>query len=261
MGIIVDSITRNGKFEPFELQVARGLISYHSVVNIFGYQPALTAIAAPTTAPIAVWENAAAYVFPTSASTMTLATTQSADAGLTITINGLDLNYNIISESITFTSGNYTGATTVKSYLRINNMFVSSDVTSPGTLNTGLITLKSGGVTYAQIAIGSGKSQMSIYTVPNNYTFSLNRANVFTSQAYTVAGSSLYRVFSVNNTTGAAFAVLQTPFVGTFAVNRQYPFSYDGKTDLQWQVGTNVTSIAAGVNIEGILVGVDASII
>ena len=261
-GVIVDSITRNGKYEPFELQVARGLITYHSVVNVFGYQSALTAAVAPTTAPIAVWESNAAYVFPTTAQQMVLASGSASDAGLTITINGLDASYNILSESITFTAGNYTGATTVNSYLRINSIITTSDTTSPGTVNVGLITLKNiaGTVTYAQIAIGVGKSQMSIYTVPNNYSFNLNRANVFTSQAYTVAGNSLYRVFSTNNSTGAALAVIQSPFVGNFSVLREYPFYYPPKTDIQWQVGTNVTSIAVGVNIEGVLVAVDGTL-
>lgn len=35
------STTRVGKNEPFELQVARGQISWHTPVNIFGYQPAV----------------------------------------------------------------------------------------------------------------------------------------------------------------------------------------------------------------------------
>jgi len=34
----VTSITRKGQTEPFDLQVARGQIYGHSVLNIYGYQ-------------------------------------------------------------------------------------------------------------------------------------------------------------------------------------------------------------------------------
>jgi len=35
-GVVWDSITKNGKHEPFELQVGRGLITNHQPVEIFG---------------------------------------------------------------------------------------------------------------------------------------------------------------------------------------------------------------------------------
>ena len=37
----IQSITRQARFEPFELQVARGQIYGHSVLNIYGYQTAV----------------------------------------------------------------------------------------------------------------------------------------------------------------------------------------------------------------------------
>ena len=36
---VVRSITQTGTYEPFELQVARGQITGHEVINIFGYNP------------------------------------------------------------------------------------------------------------------------------------------------------------------------------------------------------------------------------
>ena len=35
------SATRQGSYEPFDLQVARGQIDGHSTVNIYGYQTAV----------------------------------------------------------------------------------------------------------------------------------------------------------------------------------------------------------------------------
>ena len=70
---IVSSVTRGGAYEPFELQVSRNQILGHSTANIFAYGTT------PATAGTfrTVWENMATtdYVFPTSATTMTLALT------------------------------------------------------------------------------------------------------------------------------------------------------------------------------------------
>jgi hypothetical protein len=60
------SVTVQGAYEPFDLQVARNQIMGHQVVSIFGYQSSVTTTAIP------IWENAAAYVYPTSATTLTL---------------------------------------------------------------------------------------------------------------------------------------------------------------------------------------------
>ena len=57
----VNSITRQSKTEPFDLQVARGQVYGHSVLNIYGYQ------AAVGTSFVPVWEGNTTYTFPSSA--------------------------------------------------------------------------------------------------------------------------------------------------------------------------------------------------
>ena len=80
------SITQVGTYEPFELQVARGQIPGHEVVNVFGFASAVS------TAFVAVWENNAAYVFPTVASTMRVSSSSASDTGVSVQIFGLDAN-------------------------------------------------------------------------------------------------------------------------------------------------------------------------
>jgi hypothetical protein len=112
------------------------------------------------------------YVFPTSATTMTL-TGGSGDTA-TITIVGLDANYNVLTENLVLNGA--TGVTTVNSYFRINSMFVA---TGSATNPSNTVTLTNGGVTYAQIntatvngVTGSvGTTQMAVYTVPAGTTF------------------------------------------------------------------------------------------
>jgi len=239
------SMTQHGRSEPFELQVARGQIPYHSVVNIFGYQSSVT------TASIPVWENASSYTYPTSALTMTYAST--ASETLTMTVTGLDANYAIVTDTVTFTAGTTGTATNGTAFLRINSMVVTSAGTL-GSSNVGTITAKNSGTTYAQIAIGVGKTQMAIYTVPAGYSFYLNRIDVFASNPYTSSNNLTFINWNQNPTTNVAFTIAQSPFVSVLDIHRQYPLQYPQKTDIQFRCSTSGGTYAVGAFGEGVLV-------
>jgi len=241
------SVTVQGAYEPFDLQVARNQIMGHQVVSIFGYQSAVT------TTSIPVWENAAAYVYPTTASTLTLVSTSASDdTSAKILISGLDANFNPISETLAMNGT--TGVTTVNSYFRINSMIMVSPGTGQNT-NIGTITLKQTTNTLSQINAGVGKSQSTVYTVPAGYSFYLDVAEVNTSNSYTSSTIVTYKVQAINNVTGVKLSVLQQPFVSIYTINRSSdPFIYTEKTDIQWQLSTSTGSIAAGVVITGKLI-------
>jgi hypothetical protein len=251
---IVSSITRGGAYEPFELQVSRNQILGHSPANIFGYGTT------PATAGVfrTVWENMSTtdYVFPTSASTMTLVSTVNTDTA-TITISGLDANYNILTENLVLNGT--TGVTTVNSYFRINNIAVSvGSATNP----TGVITLATGGVTYAQIntqvvnsvTTSIGTSQMGLYTVPNGYTFYGYRYGAYSSFNGNTANYTTYRALT-NSSSGVQRVIVQTPYNTTYEVQRHFPFPYVAGTDLRFQVASSAaTAAVVSINIGGILV-------
>ena len=245
------SVTVQGAYEPFDLQVARNQIMGHQVVSIFGYQSSVTTTAIP------IWENAAAYVYPTSATTLTLVSSSASDDTLaSVLINGLDANFNPISETL-FLNG-VTGVTTVNSYLRVNSMILVSAGTGQ-TTNVGTITLKQSSNTLSQIAIGIGKSQSTIYTVPNGYTFYLDLVEVNTSNSYTGSTIVTYKVQTINNSNGVKIVALQQPFVSIYTISRpSEPFAYAQKTDIQWQLNTNTGTIAAGAIICGKLIKNDS---
>ena len=250
-GIVNQSITRIGRNEPFELQVARSQISLHNVVNIFGYQ------ASVTTATIPVWENASVYTYPTSALTMTYAST--ASETLTMTVTGLDANYAVVTDTVTFTAGTSGTATNGTQFFRINSMIVTSTGTLGGT-NVGTITAKNGGTTYAQIAIGVGKTQMAIYTVPAGFSFHLNRIDVFASNPYKSAYNLMFINWQQNPATKVAFNVAQSPFISILDIHRQYPLIYTEKTDIQFRVNTSAGTYAVGAFGEGVLVANDGTL-
>jgi hypothetical protein len=249
--VINDSVTKRGYHEPFELQVSRNQITGHSVLNIFGYQ------ASVTTASIPVWENASVYTYPTSALTMTYAST--ASETLTMTVTGLDANYTVVTDTVTFTAGTSGTATNGTQFFRINSMVVTSTGTLGGT-NVGTITAKNGGTTYAQIAIGVGKTQMAIYTVPAGFSFHLNRIDVFASNPYTSANNLTFINWQQNPATKVAFNVAQSPFISILDIHRQYPLIYTEKTDIQFRVNTSTGTYAVGAFGEGVLVANDGTI-
>jgi len=244
------SVTMQGAYEPFDLQVARNQIAGHQTVSIFGYQ------ASVGTTPIPIWENASTYTFPTSASTLTLVSTSTSDnTSASVLISGLDANFNPISETL-FLNGT-TGVTTVNSYLRVNSLVMVSPGTSQVT-NVGIITIKQSTNTLAQINAGVGKSQSTVFTVPNGYTFYLDLAEVNTSNSYTGSTIVTYRVQALNNVTGVQLTVLQQPFVSLYSANRASdPFAYTQKTDIQWQLSASTGTIAAGVIVTGKLIKLD----
>jgi hypothetical protein len=142
---------------PYYLAVAQGLVPNNSQVNIFAFSDNVK-----TGTPVTLWEltGTTAYAFPTSAVQMTLVSTSASDdTRATILINGLDSSWNQISETIALNGTS--NVTTVNSYLRINNMIMTSTGTGQ-TTNVGTITAKNGGITYSIISIGVGRSQAAV---------------------------------------------------------------------------------------------------
>ena len=243
----VRSISQVGTYEPFDLQVARGQISGHSVLSIFGYQGSVS------TTSIPVWENATAYTYITSASTLTLVSTSASDnTAASVLISGLDSSFNPISETLALNG--VTGVTTVNSYFRVNSMVLVSPGTSQNT-NVGTITLKQSSNTVSQIAIGVSRSQSTVYTVPAGYSFYLDVVEVNTSNTYAGTTIMTYKVQSINNVTGVKSILLQQPFLSLYLIQRASdPFVYAEKTDIQWQLSTNTGTVAAGMIITGKLI-------
>lgn len=234
------SQTQYGKFEAFDLQVARGQIQGHSTLNIYGYQ---TAVA---TSFIPVWENATAYTYPVAATQMHLAGSVGDTAS--ILIQGLDANYNMISETAVLNGA--TAVTTVKSYLRINSMRVSvGSATNP----SGVVTLKdlTDTTIYAQINAGVGRTQMAIYTVPAGYTFYLSRIDVNTSLNGNNFATYQNRTISSD---GVVQLTQQAPFAINYHTQRVMPRPFLEKTDIQLQCKVNSSTGAISVSQEGYLI-------
>jgi hypothetical protein len=237
--VFYPSRTEDDRSEPFELQVARGLIKGHSLVNVFGYQSEVNSVFVP------VWENATVYTYPLAATTMQIVSSSASDTAVSVRILGLNADYEPITEVITLNGT--TPVSTIGSYFRINNL-----VTVSGNA-VGTMTLSAGGVTYAKINAGVGRSQMSLYSVPAGYSFFLNRVDLFSNLSGGSGNHCLYRV-QTDYPNGVNIDILQTPFTDRYEARRVVPFPYLEKTDIQWQAKAFQQTAEIGVVIEGILI-------
>lgn len=233
------SIGELSRTEELKLQLARGLIGGHTSLNIAGYQPLVGTTFMP------IWENAAAYVYPTDGVKL-LWSSSASDVAVLIRVTGLDANYAQITEDLLLTNGT-TGVQTVKSYFRITNLTVIDGVNPVGTISIG-----NSGKTeeYSKISIGAGTSAMTVYTVPAGYTFYLAKVNVFTIVKNNQEAA--YRAYTINSS-GIVRAVLQTPFDREYVSEKTVPRPYLEKTDCQWQVACSVPA-PVGMQVEGVLI-------
>lgn len=248
MAVTVPSITQNGRLEPFELQVGRGQITGHTLVNVQGYN------ALHGTSFRAVWEKSDTtdYVYP--ASSVTMAFTSSLAETLTLRVEGLDADYVMKTAIVTFdnsTTGTVTSGTA--DFFRINAMQITKGTAADTVVAT------NGGVTYAQINAGTGRSQASILTVPAGYTFFLIRSQAFTTNN----GNQFctYRVYSRSFVNGVSTPtiVLSAPFTQAYSSTRVVPRGYLEKTDVQWQLMQS-NAAPGSIQLEGILIKNDGTL-
>ena len=98
MATTFSSVTRQGAYEPFELQVARGQIQGHSAFCQFGINGAVGQTLET------VWVGGGTYSFPTSATTTTISSSSADDTAAgtgarTVRVEGLDAAYALVSET------------------------------------------------------------------------------------------------------------------------------------------------------------------
>ena len=222
------------------LNIARGLVKGVTGLSISGYNGSVG------TSWVPLWEINGAYTYFSSAQAVRVWSDSASDTNVTVRIDGLDTNYDIITETVVLNNGT-TGVLTTKQFLRINTLSVMGSVNAIGTIRAGSSDKT---ITLAGVVDGNGVSQMTIYTVPRGYTFYLSQVNILTNQNGNQA--SAYRSFT-QTPTGLTRKVLQFPLTTDYNSVKIVPRPYLEKTDIQWQCSSSVTSQVGG-QIEGFLI-------
>lgn len=163
------------------LNISRGLVRGADVIHKFGRNPSVGG------APETIWQTGGVYTYLTSAAPVYVygADVQDGAGGTgarTVTVQGLDANYNQIEETLTVD-----GAVSTKSFLRVFRAFVAT--AGSLTTNKGNVTISTGasgsGTVLATIGIigagqtfGLGQTQLGLYTIPAHCTGYLTNWNI-----------------------------------------------------------------------------------
>jgi hypothetical protein len=251
MGVTAWSITQNGLHEPFELQVARDQISWHKTVLVSGYS------GATSTSYQTIWSQNTLYSYPASATVMTVSSSSASDTAAgtgarTVYINGLDANYNEISETVTLNGTS--GVNTVNSYLRMFHVMVAtagSGGAAVGAIYVGTGTITAGVPANVYGVYGAnGGSTACIWTVPAGYTAHIVSAAIAagctTANAFTSLGLYNRPLGGVFDNTVQGRCANGAPFAIPFF----YPISFPEKTDLEIRAAsTTASSVSAQMQI------------
>jgi hypothetical protein len=239
----VSSITQKARYEPFELQVARGQIAFHESFQVFGYNPDLD------TSEESVWPDGGTVPHPTVASVLKISSSSTDDASAgtgarTVYISGLDGNYAVVSETVTLNG--QTAVNTTNSYLYVNSFYVvtaGSGGANAGNINagTGVVTAGVPAVLYDIIATGYNSRTTAHYCVPAGYTAYINVGNFTAGQA---TGSTAVTGFLKQHGPDGIVRVGAVSTLNNGSV--QYDFSYPYRVPEKNCIGA--TAIGAAVN-------------
>jgi len=250
------SATRQGAYEPFELQVARGQVDGHNALFKFGINGDVG------TSAETVWAQGGVYVYPTSATVMKISSSSADDAAAgtgarTIQIFGLDASYNEISETVTLNG--QTAVNTTNSFLRIFRMYVvtaGSGATAAGTIYAGTGSVTSGvpATIYGMITLTANQTQMAFWTVPAGYTFYLT--GVYYSSANSTANASTNFQF-IERPLGGVFRIqssTRTAGNGDFVFDLHTPIFFPEKTDIEIKAVASAGASNVSAEFEGIYI-------
>jgi hypothetical protein len=151
--------------QDFMLEVAKGNIAGHSVVNKFGHNPVVTN---STTEDI--WDGGGTYSFPATADITHVrqVVDQAAMQSQNIEVQGLDTNWDLTVQTVTLDAANTTTPVALTTALRrVFRMKVMANVVADQDIELRNV---GGGTTYAIIGAGNNQTLMAIYTVPNGKT-------------------------------------------------------------------------------------------
>lgn len=237
------STTKCGKNEPFELQVARGQISWHRSVTVFGYNPDLD------TSEESVWPNGGTVPHGQAASVLKVSSDSANDdstgtGARTLLIEGLDADYKEVSEIVTLDG--QTAVNTTKTYHAINNLVVltvGSSGHNVGTiyLGTGVVTAGVPAVIWDLINPTYNQRTTAHYTVPAGYTGYLSEGIFTAGQA---SGSTGVTGKLVSGDPSGVLRVSATTAINNGSVD--YDFKYPLQISEKHCVGA--TAIGAANN-------------
>jgi hypothetical protein len=255
MAVTAWSITQSGRYEPFELQVARNQISWHQSITVFGFNSDVD------TSIETVWPYGGILTFPAAALQLSVSSSSADDAAAgtgarTVYLEGLDSNHNTISEIVTLNG--LTAVTTTNSYLHINNCYVKtagSGNSAAGTIYFGTGTVTSGvpATVYDVIQFDYNSRITGSYTVPAGYTAYVSQG-LFSSGQVSGSNAVTGRLMTRGTNDIRLTAAVVTVNNGVADYAFEYPIVVPEKTTIEAQaVGSAANNACSSMFIMALI--------
>jgi hypothetical protein len=256
------SITKLGTFEPFDLQVARGQITFHEAFCQFGINGDVG------TSLETVWVGGGSYAFPSSVTTTTISSSNANDTSAgtgarTVLVDGLNANYERVTETASLNG--QSGVTLTNQYLRVNKITIltaGSGGTSAGSIfvGTGTVTAGVPAVVLNRTGSSSNESEAGFYTVPVGYTAFITRWTMSSSNnTANEATRFVLRVRPVGGVFGYK-AVYNIPNNGIYECEAAYPIALPEKSDLEVMALATAGAAYVSTQLQILLVKTDGSL-
>lgn len=226
----------------FNLAVAQSKVPGVSGLSISGYR------LSTGTGFYPAWD-ATAYTYFSSAQVVRVWSESASDTNVSVRIDGLDADYVSQTETVVLTNGT-TGVLTTKLFLRINSISLTRAPNNVGRLHAGSSdkTITLAYIDTVAVGPSSGRSQMTVYTVPAGYTFYLTQSNWYINASQ----PATYRSWT-QRPDGLITIILNFPILDQYNSLKVVARPYTEKTDIQWQVSLP-NNTAVGGQIEGYLI-------
>ena len=214
--------------EDEKIKISRGMVKGASFIHKFGAVPSLATNTTGT-----VWDkNDTVYPWASwaTAGIINVDSSSASDINKSITVVGLDANYNQISETITLTT--QTNNNSSNSFIRIFRAFVSD-----GETNVGQISVQRDTTDVAIITAGYGQTLMAVYTVPAGYTGYLYKGTCSAQSGADGTGNMFVRYFGQSSfRIGHSFEVSGAG--GQYVYDFSFPIPIPEKSDIDVRITT-----------------------
>lgn len=240
-------------YNDYFLELSKGNIPQHSTINKFGFNLDIDTGTDPET----IWSAGGLYTFPSSADTLKIISNDADDNGtgttgaLTIKVQGLDANYDVIEED--FTLNGQTAVTGSKEFLRVYRSFVTSAGSSEH--NEGVITINNSDdtLTLAEIPAEHSQTQMAVYTVPRNHKVYITNISASIIKSGGAVKTATIHFYNRANGVARLKQSFSVETNGTTVFNKTFslPLVVEEKTDIyvNAEVGANDTGVFSNFGI------------
>jgi len=221
--------------EHLGIQIASGLVINTSHINKFGYNASLS------NSIQTVHDAGGLYSYIETAGPATV-TGQSQDTGAVVSVQGLDENYDAVTESVTL------GGTTTANFIRVFRARLESHPSED--VNSRNITVTVDGSVRATILADKGQTLMALYTIPRRTTGYLVKFQGSIEKSQEI----VFKLFSRDVDNGVfnlkgQFGSFASPITYDYPI----PLMFKEKTDIEVRATAGATA-AGGAIFDLILV-------